>query len=81
MKHMNIRIFSCGSRNTDCVYLLSAQVMSHKVLLQFFVCIVDAQLLQIISVETLKAIHIQNSWRGVKATTVSTIELNVRRRL
>lgn len=46
--------------------LLSSQIMSHKVLLQFFICVVDAQLLQIISVEALKAVHVQNSCRGTR---------------
>lgn len=44
-------------------YLLSSEVVSYKVLLQFFIGVVDAQLLQVIEAETLKAVHIQNSWR------------------
>lgn len=40
--------------------------MSHKVLLQFFVGVVDAQLLQIIDVETLKPVHIQDSWSEIR---------------
>lgn len=32
--------------------------MSHKVLLQFLISVVDTQLLQVISVETLKAVHV-----------------------
>lgn len=38
--------------------------MSHKVLLQFLIGVVDAQLLQIIDVETLKPVHVQDSWRS-----------------
>lgn len=37
--------------------------MSNKVLLQFLIGIVDAQLFQVIDLETLEAIHIQDSWR------------------
>lgn len=59
--------------------LLSSQIMSHKVLLQFFVCVVDAQLLQIISVEALKAVHVQNSCRGTRRSNGEHLERNVRR--
>lgn len=45
-------------------YLLSSEIMSHKVLLQFFIGVVDAQLLQVIDVETLKPVHVQDSWRA-----------------
>lgn len=39
-------------------HLLSSEIMSHKVLLQFLVGIVDAQLLQVIDVETLEPVDI-----------------------
>lgn len=42
-------------------YLLSSEIVSYKVLLQLFIGVVDAQLLQVIQAETLKAVHIQNS--------------------
>lgn len=37
--------------------------MSHKVLLEFLVGIVDAQLLQVIHLKALEPVHIQNAWR------------------
>lgn len=40
--------------------------MRHKVLLQFLIGVVDAQLLQVIILETFKPVHIQNSWRSEK---------------
>lgn len=42
-------------------YLLSSEVVSYKVLLQLFVGIVDAQLLQVVEAEALKAVHIEDS--------------------
>lgn len=36
--------------------------MSHKVLLQFLIGVVDTKLLQVIDVETLKPVNIKNSW-------------------
>lgn len=44
------------SRESD--YLLRSEIMSHKVLLQFLVGVVDAQLLQVIYVETLEPVDI-----------------------
>lgn len=44
-------------------YLLSFEIMGHKVLLEFLIGIVDAELLQVVGLKTLKAVHIQNSWR------------------
>lgn len=35
--------------------------MSYEVLLQLFVGVVDAQLLQVIDAEALKAVHVQDS--------------------
>lgn len=43
-------------------YLLSPEIMSHKVLLQFLIGVVDTKLLQVIDVETLKPVNIKNSW-------------------
>lgn len=48
-------------------YLLRTEIVSHKVLLQFFIGIVDAELLQVIDAEALKTVHIQNSWKIKKA--------------
>lgn len=45
-------------------YLLSSEIMSHKVLLQFLIGVVDAQLLQVVDMETLKPVHVQDSWRS-----------------
>lgn len=39
-------------------YLLSFEIMSHKMLLQFLISVVDAQLLQVIDLETFKPVHI-----------------------
>lgn len=44
--------------------LLSLQVMSHKVLLQLLVSVIDTQLLQIVQKEAFKTIHIQQTCRG-----------------
>lgn len=44
-------------------YLLGFEIMSHKVLLQFLIGVVDAQLLQVIDLKALEPIDIQNSWR------------------
>lgn len=42
------------------LYLLSPEVVSYEVLLQFFVGIVDAQLLQVVDAKALKAVHVEN---------------------
>lgn len=42
-------------------YLLSSEIVSYEVLLQLFVGVVDAQLLQVIDAEALKAVHVQDS--------------------
>lgn len=42
-------------------YLLGFEIMSHKVLLQFLIGVVDAQLLQVIDLKAFEPIHIQNS--------------------
>ena len=39
-------------------YLLSLEIVSHKVLLQFFIGVVDTQLLQVIVLEALKPVYI-----------------------
>lgn len=47
-----------ATEKPDRLYLLSSEIMSHKVLLQFLVGVVDAQLLQVIDVETLEPVNI-----------------------
>lgn len=42
------------------LYLLSSEVVSYEVLLQFFIGVVDAQLLQVIDAKALKAVHVEN---------------------
>lgn len=49
---------SLHGNKTDRRYLLSPEIMSNKVLLQFLIGIVDAQLLQVIDLETLEPVHI-----------------------
>lgn len=44
--------------------------MGHKVLLQFLIGVVDAQLLQVVDLKTLEAVHIQHACR--LQTTVSS---------
>lgn len=56
--YKQITISVTMAQETDRRYLLSSEIMSHKVLLQFLVGVVDAQLLQVIDVETLKPVHI-----------------------
>lgn len=49
--------------------------MSYEVLLQFFIGVVDAQLLKVIDAKALKAVHVQNAckWeRLIKASQTST---------
>lgn len=40
------------------IYLLSFEIMGHKVLLQLLVGVVDAQLLQVIDLKALEPVHI-----------------------
>lgn len=41
--------------------LLSLQVMSHKVLLQLLISVINTQLLQIVQEEAFKTVHIQQA--------------------
>lgn len=43
--------------------LLGLQIVSYKVLLELLIGIVNAQLLQVVQHETLKAIHIQKAYK------------------
>lgn len=45
-------------QKTNRRYLLSSEIMGHKVLLEFLVGVVDAQLLQVIDLETLEPVHV-----------------------
>lgn len=47
----------------DVFLLLGLQIVSYKVLLQLLISIVNAQLLQVVQQETLKAIHIQKAYK------------------
>lgn len=47
--------------------LLGLQVMSHKVLLQLLVSVINTQLLQVVLEETFKTVHIQQACRRHQA--------------
>ena len=44
------------------MYLLGPEVVSHEVLLQLLIGVVDAELLQAVVGERLKPVHVQQAW-------------------
>ena len=54
------------TRGCPTVHLLGPEVVSHEVLLQLLVGVVDAELLQAVVGERLKPIHVQQAW-GARA--------------
>ena len=49
-------------------HLLCSEVVGDKVLLQLLVGVVDAELLQVVPLEALEAVHVQQAWGAPRGT-------------